>query len=137
MLELCTGLDTATRFVAVLTGYAESDYDAAAKNPVDDTWGVYQQNPRYWPSARLGTAAQCRAFLADYAANRIHHNGDPVHDAWITQRWSILGSSWPSIGPMYVAERQRGGSQTWNYARRLVDIDKMIRTRRVPATIGG
>lgn len=118
--------------MAVLTGYAESDF-IPRKAATDDTYGVFQQNPRYWASSALqGTASQCRAFVADARANEFRVSDDLVLRCWWTQRWSIPGSNYPDPGPNYQTERARVGSQTHNYARRVPLIDQIIRDRRLP-----
>lgn len=60
------GADEHTRYVTVLTAYAESDF----RSDVDQdgkTFGVFQQMPKYWETAMGTTAEQCRAFIADFA----------------------------------------------------------------------
>jgi hypothetical protein len=113
------------QFCTVLTAFAESDFRSDAVQR--ETIGVFQQNPKWWPTATQGTAAQCMAFLADFARNARHHNGDPVHDVWITQRWLVPNDHWPDPG---VGWRESPESQ--NYVRRLPLIDRIITERRLP-----
>lgn len=131
-LRECEGVDEYTRFCCVLTAYAESDFesDAVQRNTV----GVFQQDPRWWPSATQGTAAQCRAFLADFKANSKRHTGDPVRDCWMTQRWQVPneGKTWPDPGPEFEAEKTRELSETWNYTRRVAAVAQIIKTGRLP-----
>lgn len=119
--------DDATRFVTVLTGYAESDYRTDAVQR--ETVGVFQQNSKWWPSATKGTEAQCRAFVRDYLNNRARgaHNGDPVHDSWVTQQWLVPASNWPDPGPGW-----RASPETQNYVRRLPTIPRILSERRLP-----
>jgi hypothetical protein len=137
VLAECSGVDDYTRFCTVLTAYSESDFrsDAVQRDPETGeakSFGCFQQTPKYWPTAHGTTAEQCRAFLADFRAAAKYHNGDPVHDCWITQRWSVPGSKWPDPGPQFAAERLRSGSESENYQRRLPLIDSIIRERQLP-----
>lgn len=119
----------------MLAGYAESDFQSDAVQ--GETIGVFQQNPRWWPSATQGTEAQCRAFVADFKANEkagLHSpadDRDPARDCWVTQRWAVpnKGATWPDPGPEFDAEKYRELSETWNYWRRLPDIPAMIARR--------
>jgi hypothetical protein len=131
VLEVTQGEPLWVRRMAVLAGYAESDY-RPRKAATDETFGVYQQNPRWWPSALQGTASQCRAFVADAKANEFRKSDDLVLRCWWTQRWSIPGSNYPNPGPNFEAEKVRRLSQTENYARRVPLIDQIIRDRRLP-----
>lgn len=99
-----------------------------------ETIGVFQQNPRWWPSATLGTEAQCRAFVADFKAaekagnhSPVDHR-DPPRDCWVTQRWAVPneGKTWPDPGPEFDAEKTRVNSETWNYERRLPDVPGLL-----------
>lgn len=72
---------------AVLTGWAESTFHEDAKNPTDDTWGTFQQNPRWWPNARKGTGPQCETFLERFPAPD-NRDGRLVVDCWRVQNWS-------------------------------------------------
>lgn len=131
MLQVCADVDDYTRFCTVLTGFAESDYRSDAVQH-GSTFGVFQQTDAvnnagvpFWPSAHGSTADQCRAFLADFWVNRIRHNGDPVHDCWVTQRWSVPneGATWPDPGPGFTT-----APETLNYSRRLAAIPHIIAT---------
>ena len=126
MLGVCaaTGAGEYATFCAVLTGYAESDFRSTAVQH-GSTFGVYQQNPKYWPSAHEDTAAQCAAFLADFWVNRIRHTGDALHDCWVTQRWAVPneGKTWPDPGPGFLT-----APETVNYSRRVADVPRLIKT---------
>lgn len=132
MLAVCATEDAYTRLCAVLTGDAESDWDSTAVQH-GRTFGVFQQTDAvnskgvpYWPTAHGTTAEQCRAFLADFKANAKHHNGDPVHDCWVTQRWSVPnnGATWPDPGPGFAT-----APETVNYSRRLPDMQRRLTGR--------
>lgn len=131
MLRVTADVDPYVRRLAVLVGYAESDYISDAVQH-GKTFGVFQQMPAYWPTAMLGAAAQCLAFLEAVRLNARHLTGDLVHDAWIVQRWSLPGAQWPDTGPLFESEKRRVNSETWNYWRRLPDIDRIITERRLP-----
>lgn len=120
MLTACAAVDDYTRFCAVLTGYAESDFRSDAVQH-GKTFGVFQQTPRYWPSALGTTADQCAAFLADFAAKNGAHNGDAVRDCWLTQRWFAPDPRTDYVG--FVA-----APETINYVRRLPVIPLLIKT---------
>ena len=107
------------RFCTVLTAYAESDFRSDAVQR--DTIGVFQQNPKWWPSAAQGTEAQGRAFVAAFKAEYRRHTGDPVHDCWLVQRWEVPGSAWPDPGPQFTT-----APETVNSSRRLPNIPKLI-----------
>lgn len=123
------------RFCTELTARAESDLQSDARQ--GETIGVFQQNPKWWPSATQGTEAQCRAFVADFKANEKAGNHspvdrrDPVRDCWVTQRWAVPneGKTWPDPGPEFEAEKTRERSETWNYARRVADLTELIGIR--------
>lgn len=119
ILAECAGVDDYTRFCTVLTAFAESDFRSDAVQR--ETIGVFQQNPRWWPSATQGTAAQCRAFLA--AFRKV--SGDPVRDCWRVQRWLAPD---PGVDPVGF----RSAAETVNYSRRLPLIDRIIRERHLP-----
>lgn len=109
------------RFCAVLTAFAESDFRSDAVQR--DTVGVFQQNPKWWPSALKGTEAQCRAFVADFTRQMRSHNGNPVHDCWVTQRWAVPndGATWPEPGPGFET-----APETENYTRRLPAVTRIL-----------
>lgn len=81
-------MDDYTRDAAVLTAFAESDFivDAVQEAREGDgySYGVFQQKPRWWPTARQGTAAQTGAFLDNFR----RRTGDLVNDCWLVQRWA-------------------------------------------------
>jgi len=109
----------------VLTGYAESDFRSDAVQR--ETIGVYQQNPKWWPSAGKGAAVECAAFVAAFKASAARHTGDPVHDCWLVQRWDVPGSNWPDVGPRFAES-----AETANYARRVAAVAQIIKTGRLP-----
>ena len=119
ILAECAGVDEYTRLCAVLTAFAESDFRSDAVQR--ETVGVFQQNPRWWPSATQGTAAQCRAFLAAFR----DVTGDPVRDCWRVQRWLAPD---PAVDlPGFLA-----ADETKNYVRRLPLVAAIIQTGRLP-----
>lgn len=123
VLAGCAGVDDYTRFCTVLTAYAESDFNSdATQGP---TVGVFQQNPKWWPSALLGTAAQCEAFIADFQSKTGLHAGKPVADCWFTQRWSAPN---PVVDPAgFLAS-----PESVNYLRRVPAITGIIVERKLP-----
>lgn len=130
-------MDDYTRFVTVLVAFSESDFrsDAVQLDPITGeakSFGCFQQKPAFWPTARGTTTEQCMAFLANFAQNRRHHNGDPVHDAWITQRWGIPGAVWPDTGPLFSEQKVTPRTSTENYFRRVPLVPAIIRDRRLP-----
>lgn len=104
----------------MLTGYAESDYRSDAVQRA--TVGVFQQNPRWWPSATQGTEAQCRAFVAAFKAEARRWTGDLVRDCWLVQRWEVPGAVWPDPGPNFAT-----AVETVNYSRRVGDIPRLLK----------
>jgi hypothetical protein len=120
----------------VLAAFAESDFigDAVGvdKGGNPFSFGVFQQVPRFWPTAHGTTAEQCEAFLNDFRGAARHHNGDPVHDCWVTQRWGIPGAAWPDPGPQFAEQKVTPGTSTHNYARRVTDVPRIISERRLP-----
>lgn len=125
VLAVCRGrgVDAYTLFCAVLTGYAESDF-VPRKHPTDSTFGVYQQNPRWWPTALGSTAEQCGAFLDAFA--RIKRTGDMVTDCWQVQRWTLDGQPTPPSAAFGALPN------TVNYSRRVAAVRDVIRTERLP-----
>ena len=113
------------RRAAVLAGYAESDYQSDAVQR--ETVGVFQQNPRWWPSATQSTEAQCRAFVAAFKAESRRWTGDLVRDCWLVQRWEVPGSAWPDPGPDFATS-----PETVNYSHRVAAVADIIRTGRLP-----
>lgn len=111
------------RFCTVLTAYAESDFDPGAEQTMQDgssvTVGVFQQTSRFWPSALEGTAAQCRAFVADFRGKAAQHIGDPVRDCYLTQKWRA--PDW-RVDP---AGFDRA-PETLNFARRIPVVPGLI-----------
>lgn len=115
-------VDPYTRFCAVLTAYAESDFDDQAVQ-YWRTFGVFQQNPDYWPSAMEGTAAQCAAFVLDFQSHA--HTGSPARDCWTTQRWDAPDPAIDLAGFFAAAE-------TINYLTRIPLVDGIILERKLP-----
>lgn len=113
------------RFCTVLTAFAESDFrsDAVQKGK---TFGVFQQDPRWWPSATEGTDSQCRAFVKAFTDLYKIHTGNPVVDCWLVQRWEVPGSNWPKIGPEFLK-----APETVNYSSRVEAIDSIIKERKL------
>lgn len=128
VLAVCRerGVDAYTTFCAVLTAYAESDFSAAAKHPNDETYGVFQQNPRWWPTARQGTRAQCGAFLDAFA--KIKRRAAAVEDCWQVQRWTMTGQPTPLTDPAAFGKLPN----TLNYSRRVAVVNQIMRTGRLP-----
>ena len=83
------------------------------------TFGVFQQTPRWWPTAHGTTTEQCKAFLADFAAKARFHNGDPVRDCWLTQQWAAPDPRLDYVG-------FKASPETVNYTRRLPDIPRLL-----------
>lgn len=114
-----------TRFCAVLTGFAESDFRSGATQVMQDgvsiTTGVFQQSSRWWPSALLGTEAQCRAFLGKFTPV----TGDPVRDCWYVQHWAAPD---PLTNPAGFTT----APETLNYSRRVSLVNRILNERRVP-----
>lgn len=120
VLRACAGVDEYTRTCTVLTAFSESDFrsDAVQRGK---TFGVFQQDPKYWPSAMGSTAEQCRAFLAAFR----DVTGDPVRDCWRVQRWLAPD---PAVDlPGFLA-----ADETKNYVRRLPLVAAIIQTGRLP-----
>lgn len=109
----------------MLTAYAESDF-VPRKHPTDATFGVFQQNPRWWPTAHGSTAQQCGAFLDAFA--RIKRTGAPVDDCWQVQRWTTDGQPTPATDRASWAALP----STANYSRRLAAVAQIIKTGRLP-----
>lgn len=118
-------LDPYVQLCTVLCAYAESDFRSSAVQR--ETVGVFQQNVKWWPSANGTTAEQCLAFLADFARNARLHNGDPVHDLWLTQRWLVPADNWPDPGPGW-----REAPESQNYVRRVDAAKRILIERRLP-----
>lgn len=109
----------------MLTGYAESDYKPR-KHPTDSTFGVFQQNPKWWKSALGSTAEQCAAFLDSFA--RIKRTGNPVWDCWQVQRWTKEEDPTPLTNSAAFALLPN----TVNYSRRLAEVELIVKTGRLP-----
>lgn len=111
-------MDAYTRLACVLTAYAESDFRDWVTQMGDDgtlSYGVFQQKPRWWSSALLGTAAQANAFLDQFRTR----TGDLVNDCWLVQRWS------PS-------ERYDSTSrESTNYLTRVSEAKWIVATRKL------
>jgi hypothetical protein len=121
VLDVCAGVGGYTRLVTVLVAFAESDFRSSAVQR--ETLGVFQQNPRWWPTATGTTAEQCQAFLDAFA--RVGKTGDPVADAWQVQRWLAPD---PRTDPTAF----RLSPETQNYMRRVPLVPAIIRDRRLP-----
>jgi hypothetical protein len=129
VLEVSAGVDDYTRRAAVLTAFAESDYQSDAVQhgktfgPYQQTDAVNSQGVPFWPTAHGTTAEQCRAFIADFQANKARHTGDLVRDCWVTQRWAVPneGVTWPDPGPGFAQ-----APETLNYSRRLPDLPRLL-----------
>jgi hypothetical protein len=118
VLAACVGVDDYTRFCAVLTGFAESDFRSDAVQH-GATFGVFQQTPRWWPTAHGTTAEQCAAFLKDFTSKARQHNGDPVRDCWLTQQWAAPDPRTDLVG-------FRAAPETVNYTRRLPAVPRLL-----------
>lgn len=127
VLAVCAerGVDDHARFCAVLTGFAESDF-VPRKHPTDSTFGVFQQNPRWWPTALGTTAEQCGAFLD--AFGRIKRTGVAVWDCWQVQRWTLPGQPTPLTDSTAFALLPN----TANYLRRVALVHDIVKTGRLP-----
>jgi hypothetical protein len=115
-------VDDYTRFCAVLTPYAESDFDDQAAQ-YGRTFGCYQQNPTYWPSALLGTREQCKAFILAFQSHA--HTGSPVRDCWAVQRWDAPDPATDLAGFFAAPE-------TINYLNRVPAVAGIILERKLP-----
>ena len=113
-------------FRTILTAYAESDFFPEAKAPTDDTWGLFQQNPRWW-----GTLAQILdpvyatiSFVVGRpglpALRKIILTDNPVVDCWRVQKWGI------GINPDVDRAAFLAHPSTVNYTRRLAAISELI-----------
>lgn len=136
ILAVCRerGVDAYTTFCAVLTGVAESDLDPAAKHPTDSTYGVFQQNPRWWPTARASTRAQCGAFLDKFQRSGRadvppeQQRTDVIIDCWRVQNWTMTGQPTPFTNLQAWAALPN----TVNYSRRVATVAQIMRTGRLP-----
>lgn len=128
ILRVCReqNLGSYSTLCAVLTGYAESDYRSDAVDPTGSTFGVFQQNPRWWPTAHSDTEAQCKAFLNDFFSKAAKHNSDPVHDCWLTQLW------WDASNPIPFEQYP----STINYRRRVDTAKLILQTGVIPKADG-
>jgi hypothetical protein len=115
-------VDDYTRLATVLVAYAESDFRSEAVQH-GKTFGVFQQDPRWWPTATGTTTEQCMAFLAEFA--RIKRTGDLVADAWQVQRWL-------APDPKIDMRGFRAAAESQNYIRRVPLVPAIIRDRRLP-----
>lgn len=108
---------------------AESDWNPYAKHPTDDTWGLYQQNPRWW-----GTVAQIldpdyatESFVVGRAGTpglrKITLTDDPVLDCWRVQRW---GPGLSPDGGSAAYAKWLADPSTQNYVRRLDKVAAMM-----------
>lgn len=76
------------------------------------SYGVFQQKPRWWPTARMGTAAQTGAFIDNFR----RRTGDLVNDCWLVQRWAPSDRFDP------------GSVETLNYTVRVARAKVIART---------
>lgn len=106
---------------AVLTGYAESDFNPdATQDGLESgkSFGVFQQKPQWWPTAHGTVQDQCNAFLNNFVSLQL--SMDIVYDCWRVQRW-------------YPSDKYDSAShETLNYTSRLPVIDWIIANRRLP-----
>jgi hypothetical protein len=110
-------VDSYTRFCAVLTAYAESDFDPTRTR--NGSIGVYQQTLPWWTNDRLDVRSACRAFIHDFTGNAWQHTGQPLPDCWLTQRWQAPDPGL-DLSSFLAAE------STANYAGRVKDVSAMI-----------
>ncbi len=115
------------KLCTVWTAFAESDFESDAVQR--ETIGVFQQMPKYWESASGGTRIQALAFVAQFKADAKHHNNDPVHDCWVTQRWAVpnKGVTWPDPGPGFET-----APETLNYSERRTAAKAILENRKLP-----
>jgi hypothetical protein len=118
----------------VLAADAESDWDPYAKHPTDDTWGLFQQNPRWWGTKDqiLDPAYATTSFVLGRSGTpglrKITITDDAPLDCWRIQGWGRRpdGSHLnPDGGKAGYAEWLAHPS-TQNYVRRLPNIPKLI-----------
>ena len=119
----------------MLTGYAESDF-VPRKSATDSTFGVFQQNPRWWPTAQQGTAAQCGAFLDAFARIKRFGSGAMppgqqsvavVSDCWQVQNWTMDGQPTPRTDLAAWGQLPN----TANYLSRVATVATIITTGRI------
>jgi hypothetical protein len=121
----------AETFRAILTAYAESDMDPYAKHPTDDTWGLFQQNPKWWGTREqiLDPVYACTSFVSGRpglpALRKITLSDDPVVDCWRVQKWGRNPDGSP-INPDADLAAFRAHPSTQNYTRRLGVIQTLI-----------
>jgi hypothetical protein len=115
--------------LTVLVAYAESDFDTSADDR-GQTWGVIQQNPRWWPHANGTIAEQVADFLNGVAGPTGGFNkglrayprlADPVADVWRIQNWT---GDVPGLVPG--APGWEEDPRTQNYRRRVSAVDTLI-----------
>jgi hypothetical protein len=112
-------------FCTVLTAYAESDFkwNARSENPTSSGYysdGPFQQTLPWWKNDHFDVAAATNAFLENF--RQVHPDRtaeDIVLNCWEVQHWSDKPSFWES-------------KETQNYIRRVPDIDRIIKERKVP-----
>lgn len=133
MLATLRGLDAtpAETFRAVLAAFAESDFNPLAKHPTDDTWGLFQQNPKWWGTREqiLDPVYATTSFVAGRpglpALRKITLTDDPVVDCWRVQKWGRTADGAP-LDPDTRPAEFRGHPSTVNYTRRLPDIQRIV-----------
>lgn len=118
----------------MLAADAESDWDPYAKHPTDDTWGLFQQNPRWWGTKEqiLDPAYATTSFVVGRPGTpglrKITLTDDPVLDCWRVQGWG----SRPDGSPLNPDSGKAGYAEwlahpsTQNYTRRLPNIPALI-----------
>jgi hypothetical protein len=113
---------------------AESDWNPYAKAATDDTWGLYQQNPRWWGTREqiLDPAYATASFVVGrpgtQGLRKITLTDQPVLDCWRVQGWGRKpdGSPLtPDAGPEGYAEWLAHPS-TQNYLGRLPAVEAMM-----------
>jgi hypothetical protein len=120
------GATPAETFRTILTAYAESDFNPYAKHPTDDTWGLFQQNPKWWGTREqiLDPVYACTSFLVGRpnlpALRRVTLTADPVVDCWRVQKWGV------GINPDTDMAAFKAHPSTQNYTRRLGVIPDLI-----------
>lgn len=119
-------VDEYTRFCAVLTAFAESDFNPFAVQ--NNSIGVYQQTLPFWTNDRLDVREACKAFLKDFREQTSEHfqrPGDPINylnavpDCWFTQQWL-------APNPHQDIQGFRAQPETVNYLQRVDTVRKML-----------
>ena len=122
-LKAIGATDRETR-AAILVAYAESDFDNRA-NDRDKTFGVFQQDPRWWGpmSEILDIPTATKKFMDAY--RRTSHPVDLVADVWQVQNWT--GDPDHPTSPFnQTAAQWEADPRTLNYRRRMGKVDTLI-----------